>query len=190
MVFSRSISIPPLGGGESVFLHLRVGLSPSKRLENAREGVRPARNEPVPRSPLPLSSPRPLSPRDRLSRSLQDGERRGQAVRPAVPPKHRRFARAMRADATKAENLLWQALRAKQLEGLKFRRQVPLDGYILDFVCFEASLIVEVDGGQHSQSADDAVRRQAFRAPGISHAPGLERRGDEKPRRRVPDNSA
>ncbi len=44
----------------------------------------------------------------------------------------------MRADSTKAENVLWQALRNKQLEGLKFKRQVPLDGYILDFVCFEA----------------------------------------------------
>jgi very-short-patch-repair endonuclease len=43
----------------------------------------------------------------------------------------------MRADATKAENLLWQALRNKQLEGLKFKRQAPLGGYILDFVCFE-----------------------------------------------------
>ena len=73
----------------------------------------------------------------------------------------------MRADATKAENLLWQALRAKQLEGLKFRRQVPLDGYILDFVCFEASLIVEVDGGQHSQSADDAVRDRHFERQGF-----------------------
>ena len=51
----------------------------------------------------------------------------------------------MRADATKAENLLWQALRGSQFEGFKFRRQVPLEGYILDFVCFEARLMVEVD---------------------------------------------
>ncbi|WP_348627247.1 DUF559 domain-containing protein [Mesorhizobium sp. M4B.F.Ca.ET.058.02.1.1] len=47
-------------------------------------------------------------------------------------------------------------LRNRQLEGLKFKRQVPLDGYILDFVCFEARLIVEVDGGQHSESERDA----------------------------------
>ena len=58
----------------------------------------------------------------------------------------------MRANSTKAENVLWQALRNKQLEGLKFKRQVPLDGYILDFVCFDARLIVEVDGGQHAES--------------------------------------
>ena len=73
----------------------------------------------------------------------------------------------MRADSTRAENLLWQALRNKQLEGLKFRRQVPLDGYILDFVCFEAMLIVEVDGGQHSESRRDEARDSHFAAKGF-----------------------
>ncbi len=73
----------------------------------------------------------------------------------------------MRAEATKAENLLWQALRGKRLEGLKFKRQVPLDGYILDFVCFETRLIVEVDGGQHSESARDAVRDRHFQNRGF-----------------------
>ena len=85
-------------------------------------------------------------------------------LRQPVPPTHRTFARKMRADATKAENVLWQALRKKQLEGLKFKRQVPLDGYILDFVCFDARLIVEVDGGQHSESASDAARDRHFEA--------------------------
>lgn len=64
----------------------------------------------------------------------------------------------MRAYATKAENMLWQALRGRQLEGLKFKRQVPIDGYMVDFVCFEEKLIIEVDGGQHSESAADATR--------------------------------
>ena len=73
----------------------------------------------------------------------------------------------MRAEATKAESLLWQALRNRQLEGLKFKRQVPLDGYILDFVCFETRLIVEVDGGQHSESARDAVRDRHFQNRGF-----------------------
>ncbi|EKF19910.1 hypothetical protein NA2_06198 [Nitratireductor pacificus pht-3B] len=67
----------------------------------------------------------------------------------------------MRADATRAENMLWQALRNRQLEGLKFRRQVPLDGYVADFICFQAHLIVEVDGAQHALSASDA-KREAF----------------------------
>ncbi len=73
----------------------------------------------------------------------------------------------MRADATKAENMLWQALRGGKLEGMKFRRQVPLDGYILDFVCFETKLIVEIDGGQHSESTRDSVRDRHFEAQGF-----------------------
>ncbi|MBK8456484.1 MAG: endonuclease domain-containing protein [Phyllobacteriaceae bacterium] len=83
------------------------------------------------------------------------------------PSKHRDFARAMRKDATKAENLLWQSLRRNQLGGLSFRRQVPLDGYILDFVCFGAKLIVEVDGGQHAESATDSARDAHFNTSGF-----------------------
>ena len=66
--------------------------------------------------------------------------------------------------------MLWQALRNKQLEGLKFKRQVPLDGYILDFVCFEAQADREVDGGQHSESESDAVARPSFRGGRLSRA--------------------
>lgn len=88
-------------------------------------------------------------------------------MRQSVPPPHRVFARAMRADSTKAENVLWQALCNKQLEGLKFKRQVPLDGFILDFVCFDARLIVEVDGGQHSEAARDLARDRHFEAEGF-----------------------
>ena len=83
------------------------------------------------------------------------------------PVSHRAHARAMRKDATKAENLLWQALRRSRLEGLTFRRQYPLDGYILDFVCFRPKLIVEVDGGQHAESVRDQVRDAHFRASGF-----------------------
>jgi very-short-patch-repair endonuclease len=84
-----------------------------------------------------------------------------------TPPVRRKFARSMRADATKAENVLWQALRNKQLDGLKFKRQVPLGGYILDFVCFEARLIIEVDGGQHSESKRDLERDRHFESQGF-----------------------
>ncbi|UUP15785.1 endonuclease domain-containing protein [Nitratireductor thuwali] len=84
------------------------------------------------------------------------------------PDIHRSRARTMRKDATKAENLLWQALRRDRLEGLTFRRQYPLDGYILDFVCFSLKLIVEVDGGQHAQSASDARRDAHFRRSGFT----------------------
>lgn len=46
--------------------------------------------------------------------------------------------------------------------GLKFKRQVPIDGYIVDFVCFEARLIIDVDGGRHSENAGDAARDALF----------------------------
>ena len=68
----------------------------------------------------------------------------------------------MRHDATLAENTLWQAIRNKQLGGLKFKRQFPLENCILDFVCLEARLIIELDGGQHSCSNADIKRDLHF----------------------------
>ena len=53
--------------------------------------------------------------------------------------------------ATDAERLLWRELRAGRLFGSKFKRQQPLGNYIVDFVCFESKLVVEVDGGQHDE---------------------------------------
>jgi very-short-patch-repair endonuclease len=66
-------------------------------------------------------------------------------------------ARRLRATPTAAELRLWRHLRQKQLEGFRFRRQVPIGPYIADFACIERSLIIEVDGGQHSwnEAADD-----------------------------------
>lgn len=88
-------------------------------------------------------------------------------MRKDVPDAHRSFAKSLRANSTDAERKLWSLLRAGQLGGLRFKRQVPLDGYILDFVCFEARLIVELDGGQHSGSAADLARDEHFRAAGF-----------------------
>lgn len=89
-------------------------------------------------------------------------------MRHKVTPSHRAFARTMRADATRAEGLLWQQLRGKRMQGFRFRRQVPLDGYILDFICFEARLIVEVDGWQHAENAGDVRRDRHFRDAGFT----------------------
>ena len=60
----------------------------------------------------------------------------------------------MRRDPTRAEAALWRLLRGGRLDGLKFRRQVPLGGYIADFACFDPKLIVECDGGQHGGPRD------------------------------------
>ncbi|MGE0825390.1 MAG: endonuclease domain-containing protein [Candidatus Binatia bacterium] len=59
-------------------------------------------------------------------------------------------ARELRKNPTEAERQLWQHLRLRQFEGYKFRRQQPLGPYVVDFVCLEQKLIIEVDGGQHS----------------------------------------
>jgi len=60
-------------------------------------------------------------------------------------------ARQLRKNSTDAERLLWRALRSRQLGGHKFRRQLSLGRFIVDFVCLEARLVVEVDGGQHNE---------------------------------------
>jgi very-short-patch-repair endonuclease len=63
---------------------------------------------------------------------------------------------------TEAERRLWQILRSEQMTGYKFRRQVPIGRYIANFVCHEARLIVEVDGGQHDRSSPQEAERSAF----------------------------
>jgi very-short-patch-repair endonuclease len=71
-------------------------------------------------------------------------------------------ARQLRRDDTDAEARLWDALRARRLGGWKWRRQVPKGRYIVDFLCVEAALVVELDGGQHSDQADYDARRTAY----------------------------
>jgi very-short-patch-repair endonuclease len=64
---------------------------------------------------------------------------------------HKHFtAKALRTNFTDTERLLWKYLRAKQMQGCKFRRQEPIGSYIVDFVCQEKRIVIEVDGGQHS----------------------------------------
>ena len=60
------------------------------------------------------------------------------------------FSKVLRKTATETEDVLWQSLRRKQLNGFKFRRQHPLDKYIADFYCHDAQLVVEVDGEIHN----------------------------------------
>jgi very-short-patch-repair endonuclease len=67
-------------------------------------------------------------------------------------------ARSLRRRSTRAEWVLWLALRDRRLGGLKFTRQQPLGPYCVDFVCRERRLIIEVDGGQHADSASDRRR--------------------------------
>jgi very-short-patch-repair endonuclease len=76
-------------------------------------------------------------------------------------------ARTLRDQSTEVERKLWSVLRNRQLGGLKFRRQVPIDRYFADFACVEARLVIELDGGQHADRlAEDAVRTRAIEACG------------------------
>ena len=76
-------------------------------------------------------------------------------------------ARLLRQQSTKAEHHLWQRLRRRQLLGLKFRRQVVIGKYIVDFFCFEKGLIIEVDGSQHMENVEyDELRTQCLERKG------------------------
>jgi very-short-patch-repair endonuclease len=79
-----------------------------------------------------------------------------------VSSKLRSNARALRKDSTDAERILWSALRDHRLNGAGFRRQVPIENYVADFVCHAARLVVELDGGQHfSNQAEQADARRS-----------------------------
>jgi len=85
------------------------------------------------------------------------------------PPGYRMVerARGLRREMTPQEKILWAQLRGRRFEGFKFRRQMWLAGYIADFACAEARLVVEADGSQHADNAEyDADRERAFAALG------------------------
>jgi very-short-patch-repair endonuclease len=76
-------------------------------------------------------------------------------------------AKSLRQNSTEAENLLWLYLRAKRLNNLKFKRQQPIGSYIVDFICFEKRLVIEVDGGQHAEQVKlDSIRDKWLKVQG------------------------
>lgn len=77
------------------------------------------------------------------------------------------LSRKLRNNLTEAEKYLWYVLRAENL-GVKFRRQAPIGNYIVDFVCYEKKLIVELDGGQHYGSVDDKIRNEWLSSQGFT----------------------
>ncbi len=77
-------------------------------------------------------------------------------------------ARALRKNMTDAEKCLWRQLNRGQIDNLRFRRQEPIGNFIVDFVCFERTLIVELDGGQHAdQTAYDERRTRWLESQGF-----------------------
>jgi very-short-patch-repair endonuclease len=81
-----------------------------------------------------------------------------------VSTKQRTRARSLRRDMTDAERIIWNAVRANRLGGASFRRQTPIGPFIVDFVCHDARLAIEIDGGQHYEPThmERDVRRDAF----------------------------
>ena len=73
------------------------------------------------------------------------------------------LARRLRRDATSAEARLWNRLRSRGIDGHKFVRQQPIGKYVVDFICRERRLVIEVDGGQHSENSRDRIRDQWLR---------------------------
>jgi 16S rRNA processing protein RimM len=73
-------------------------------------------------------------------------------------PNHTQIERQLRRNMTKAEKIFWFQVRNRRFENLKFKRQFPIPPYIVDFICEDHNLIIEIDGGQHNESETDQVR--------------------------------
>jgi very-short-patch-repair endonuclease len=137
-----------------------------------------------------LFSPHPLTPSPREGEGEQDlaplsqlgrgaggeglqsgkGGQEGEywEISPALKNKMTEVARQFRKEPTPSENILWQALRGRKLEGRKFRRQQPIGAFVVDFFCGAERLIVEVDGGVHdSQQAADQQRQELLESLGL-----------------------
>jgi very-short-patch-repair endonuclease len=71
-------------------------------------------------------------------------------------------AKGLRKNLTDAERWLWQHLRNRELAGWKFRRQHPVGPFIVDFICIERKLIIEVDGGQQAESSEQDTKRSEY----------------------------
>ncbi|MGY3486060.1 very-short-patch-repair endonuclease [Bradyrhizobium sp. USDA 4011] len=137
-----------------------------------REWMEPARVDTKIASPRMVGLPLPLA-----------GEGWGGGVSAKglamVDPEHpnwkvsdrlRSNARALRKNSTNVERMLWSELRGNRLNGATFRRQVPIDNYIADFVCHTAKLVIELDGGQHFSNQGeraDAARSAVIEAKGF-----------------------
>jgi very-short-patch-repair endonuclease len=80
-----------------------------------------------------------------------------------------RFARRLRQASTSAEDILWARLRGSRFHGAKFKRQVPIDRYVVDFCCHAARLVVEIDGVQHDwQTPYDEGRTKTLESAGFN----------------------
>jgi adenine-specific DNA-methyltransferase len=129
--------------------------------------------------------PHPLTPSPKVGEERQEGaaplsrsgrgaggegnsEKEYWEISPALKKKMTEVARQFRKEPTPSEDILWQALRGRKLEGRKFRRQQPIGAFVVDFFCGAERLIVEVDGGVHeSQQEADQQRQELLESLGL-----------------------
>jgi very-short-patch-repair endonuclease len=78
------------------------------------------------------------------------GGTKGRGKNKKMTAKLTKYAKRLRRNSTQAEALLWSRIRGRQIEGIKFRRQQPIEYFIVDFISFEKRIVVELDGGQHA----------------------------------------
>jgi very-short-patch-repair endonuclease len=102
------------------------------------------------------------------SRQTSPVLRRSQADITKRRPGKTVFARTLRADETEEEYFLWSDLRNRRLNGHKFARQIPLGSFVVDFLCREKHLVIELDGGQHCESEHDTRRTKWLNVNGYS----------------------
>ena len=93
-------------------------------------------------------------------------QRRVRGTKSSAPAVKR--VRALRQSSTDAEHVIWQMLRNRQIDGKKFVRQYPIGPYVADFACRDEMLVVELDGGQHAESASDEKRTAYLNTHGYS----------------------
>ena len=100
----------------------------------------------------------------------KDANQRNASMYRGAPVSSFLKAKSLRENQTIAESKLWERLKAKQLKGLKFRRQHPIGLYIVDFYCHQLKLAIEIDGGYHdtvSQREKDELRTKNLEGLGL-----------------------
>lgn len=114
------------------------------------------------------------SPPPQGGRVREGGQKENQAISPDKSP--RRWAdrsasanaRRLRREMTDAERLMWRRIRGKQIDGYRFRKQVPLGRFVADFACMTPRLVIEIDGGQHAErTAQDDDRTSWLESQGF-----------------------
>jgi very-short-patch-repair endonuclease len=97
-------------------------------------------------------------------------------------PKLVKYARELRKNSTPQERKLWSFLKSSKFYGFKFRRQFPINGYIADFCCVKAKLVIELDGSQHNiakgidydKRRDECLKKSGYRVLRIWNNDNLE----------------